>query len=258
MPGALDEFRAYIRNDISGYTTELITVDQLDDAERAKLPAAWLDILRHDEHETVQAAIQAWQRCMPDRFPEFLAGFAQNGFGVYLARSTRPEPEAAHTTLVYAFDNPDLYPARFHYRLGFLPNTDPELPEYWPNMPVELQAFYRELHDGFLDEIGAAPGGLERVANFWPLGNEGPDPADVIYIGRDSTGNKYELPEAQWPDLTKLIPVCRNRGRARILIDISRPAPEAAWEWWDGDLEAVPALWPDLDLWLVRIFDIRS
>ncbi|MGV0707339.1 hypothetical protein ABQF44_32430, partial [Mycolicibacterium porcinum] len=85
------------------------------------------------------------------------------------------------------------------------------------------------------------------------------DQSDFIYYVRDEQGAALRDSAGQiispnpLPDLNNLIPICKNRASARILIDTSADGKDA-WERWGGDLERWPNLWDRLDTWLVDVF----
>ncbi|MGV0594135.1 hypothetical protein [Mycolicibacterium porcinum] len=253
-----DEFTSYLDASLLGKQIQIVAPDQLSAEEAELIPASWIELAQNPGRSAIEQTLSLWRQAIPGRLPKTLDIIDRCGHTVHLARVTsEPEPTPS-VVLLYALHDPDAFTASFAVRIGFPPRGQSNLPDYWGQLPDEIRNLYHVVHDGFLTNLWAGPAGLIRSNEMFRFGDEF-DQSDFIYYVRDEQGAALRDSAGQiispnpLPDLNNLIPICKNRASARILIDTSADGKDA-WERWGGDLERWPNLWDRLDTWLVDVF----
>lgn len=254
----IDDFAAYFANSWLGKEVEIIDADRLTAAEAAVTPSVWLDLMGMPRLEAMRRVLDMWQEVVPGRFPRLCGVIERYGWAVYLARLVS-QPEAQPVVvLLYVFRG-DVFSGGFDTRIGFPPCSESAVPEFWLDLPDGVRRLYEQVHDGFLTNPWAGPAGLIRSKDMFRFGEEF-DQGDFLYYVMDDLGKAIRDSSEQaidpdpLPDLDNLIGLCKNRGTARVLFDITKD-DRFAWERWEGSLELWPNLWDRLDAWLFDSFD---
>ncbi|OCB49574.1 hypothetical protein A5721_33515 [Mycobacterium vulneris] len=262
-----DEFTSYLDASLLGKQIQIVTSDQLSAEEAELIPASWIELAQNPGRSAIEQTLSLWRQAIPGRLPKTLDIIDRCGHTVHLARVTsEPEPTPS-VVLLYALHDPDAFTASFAVRIGFPPRGQSNLPDYWGQLPDEIRNLYHVVHDGFLTNLWAGPAGLIRSNDMYRLG-EALGQTDLAYLTTDDAGQSGlaflvcdEVSEQQWdvalhgslPNIDRLVGICSNYGRARLLVDTVGDERDA-WELWDGSLERWPNLWDRLDTWLVDVF----
>ena len=234
MPSVSDQLASQLA-DPAFDSAELVSPDQLTDAERQQIPSWWLEAAVLDSAEAMEIAAAQWNLVLPGTFANSLELFRARSAGLHLARLGS---DNSAVVLVYALHSGsvdvDVYPFVCWY-------ADPPTEQLVSRLidaerlPEDVRLFYTRLHDSFQLAGFGSTGFIQSNETFALDG----DPDDF----------EYETDGVRRPDPTSLVSLLLS-ARGNLCIELKTGSDDdhaTGWLAYDSTLEDVGPLWNAFD-----------
>jgi hypothetical protein len=229
------------------YGVELISPEQLTEAEATTIPRWWID--SHNGADPVATALAAWEAAIPGKLPRVTREIRASVRTVKLCRATMTESGSTAIVIAYIFDQSDA--SHFDVGYGLEPVREEDRHRFTAGIEPGFEAFYTTVQNGFFQDH---PFGLMPAQRMQPATVVG-ERDDFEYLIRTADGYAA-LPESEWPDLNQLVAVCLDVAGNAVTLDVG-DGDGRAWELWDNGFERVEGtVWDSIDRWLARLLGV--
>jgi len=235
--------RLAVRSAVNHREITFLTIDELTDDERRKVPEVWLQALQQSGRAGVQLMLDHWGLVLPRPLPQFTQRFREACIDLILGRQ-RGEP-----VLIYVLEG-EFGDNRHTPWVAQLPRPITAMPQHCQGLSEDFLAFHTGLHDGLTSDLsgGVLPfEQMESIGDYYE-----PDWPFEMFKSPQWVPETKTLPAAtEQPDWNQMVLVSWDGGSGRLCAVLHADGADIdGWYWFEGSMSPETNIWQTLDIWL--------